>query len=151
MFELREELRKYFEEYIREAKEKSKKRKKKKDEPPPPLLPEEIYLKKLNDMDWLCTLAYLVDIFSFLNELNLKTQGKEMNVFVFWNRIEGFKKKLVHWKIEVEANNFESFSATNDLLSENESSLEYIQPIVYNHLQELISHFQTLENFTYGS
>lgn len=145
LFALRKELCIYFEEYIRENKEKVTTRKSKKGEKyvEPPPLPEEIFLAKLNEVNWLSTLAYLVDIFSFLNELNLKSQGREMNVFVFWNRIEGFKKKLVNWKNEVEAfkSNFESFSSTNDLLSENESFLEYIQPIVCNHLQELISHF----------
>lgn len=92
LFELRKEICTYFEQYIREYKEKMSKRKKKKDEPTPKLSEEE-YLEKLNEVNWLSTLTYLVDIFSYLNELNLKSQGKEMNVFVFWNRIEGFKKK----------------------------------------------------------
>lgn len=141
LLELRKEICKYFEQYSREYKEKMSKRKKKNDAPPPKLHEEE-YLEKLIDVNWLSTLTYLVDVFSYLNELNLKSQGREMNVFVFWNRIEGFKKKLVNWKSEVKANNFESFSSTNDLLLENKSCLKYIQPIVCDHLEELISHFE---------
>lgn len=57
------------------------------------------------------------------------------------NEIEALKKKLVNWKGEVEAENFESFSLTNTFFAENSSSVNYTQPIAYNHLRELMSHF----------
>jgi len=37
-------------------------------------------------------LAYLSDIFSYINRLNLKLQGPD--TLIAWNKIESFKKKL---------------------------------------------------------
>lgn len=144
MFELRKELCVYFENYIKEKKEdgEKKKRKAKKDkaEPPTPL-PEEIFLAKLNDEKWMSTLAYMVDIFGFLNSLNVQTQGKNMNCFIQWNKIKPLQKKLAVWKYEVTKNDFTSFSSTKGLIAENASISEYIQPIAKAYLQELINHF----------
>lgn len=79
----------YFGDYVREHNEKSRKRKSKKNNGNhEPLLPEEIFFAKMNDHNWMSTLAYLVDIFTHLNVVNLQTQGREMNVFIFWNKIE---------------------------------------------------------------
>ena len=38
--------------------------------------------------------AYFIDIFSYINELNLKLQGPHTTIFNAWNKIESFKKKL---------------------------------------------------------
>jgi len=37
-------------------------------------------------------LAYLIDIFSYINELNLKLQSPDTTIFNAWNKIESFKK-----------------------------------------------------------
>lgn len=87
------------------------------------------------------TLAYMVDIFGFLNSLNVQTQGKNMNCFTQWNKIEAFQRKLAAWKVEVTKNDFTSFSSTNGLIAENASISNYIQPIAKAHLQELINLF----------
>jgi hypothetical protein len=36
-------------------------------------------------------LAYLSDIFSYINELNLKLHGPDTTIFIAWNKIESFK------------------------------------------------------------
>ena len=41
---------------------------------------------------WVAMLAYLSDIFSYINRLNLKLQGPD--TLIAWNKIESFKKKL---------------------------------------------------------
>jgi len=46
------------------------------------------------DKKWVARLAYLSDIFSYINELNLKLQGPDTTIFNAWNKIESFKKKL---------------------------------------------------------
>lgn len=148
LFELRKEMCAYFEKYINEEKEKENQKKKRNtkkkpanpEEPPKPL-PEEIFLEKLNDEEWMSTLAYLVDIFDFLNSLNIQTQGKNMNCFVQWNKIDAFKKKLAMWSDEMTKKKFTSFLSTNGLIAENPSISEYIQPIAKAHLQELINQF----------
>lgn len=42
---------------------------------------------------WLAKLAYLSDIFSILNELNLSMQGPHTNLFISYNKIDAFLKK----------------------------------------------------------
>ena len=45
---------------------------------------------------WLCTFAYLADIFNKLNELNLSLQGRNSNILFSHDKIEAFKKKIKH-------------------------------------------------------
>ena len=40
-----------------------------------------------NDKEWLERLAYLADIFEHQNSLNLKVQGKEMNIIAFHDNL----------------------------------------------------------------
>ena len=43
-------------------------------------------------------LAYLLDIFDQLNQLNLSMQGRSSSLFLVADKIEGFKKKIDLWK-----------------------------------------------------
>ena len=49
----------------------------------------------LTDVMWIAKLAYLADIFSHLNDLNISLQGNHTNIFTLRNKIDAFKKKLV--------------------------------------------------------
>lgn len=95
LFELRQELIVYFEKCVEEFKQKSQKSKRSKSEDEKKIVipPEKIFLNKLKDNNWLSTLAYMVDVFGRLNELNVQTQGRNMDCFVLWNKLEAFKKK----------------------------------------------------------
>jgi hypothetical protein len=53
------------------------------------------YTMLLSDESWVAKLAYLKDIFSHLNELNRKMQGKDETTFSTMDKIEGFKGKAV--------------------------------------------------------
>jgi hypothetical protein len=48
----------------------------------------------LSDESWVAKLAYLLDIFCHLNELNRKMQGKDETIFSTTDKIEGFRGKL---------------------------------------------------------
>jgi len=50
------------------------------------------------DETWLCKLAYLADIFSLINKLNLSLQGLDSNILRSQDKIAAFKKKLGLWK-----------------------------------------------------
>ena len=51
-------------------------------------------------------LAYLSDVFSYINELNLKFQGPDTTIFNASNKIGSFKKKLKLWlNMTAEGNN----------------------------------------------
>jgi len=63
-------------------------------------------------------LAYLSDIFSYINELNLKLQGPVTTIFNAWNKSESFKKKLRLWfNVIAEVNN-EIFQSNSDYIIE---------------------------------
>ena len=44
------------------------------------------------DKKWVARLAYLSDIFSYINELKLKLQVPDTTIFNAWNKIESFKR-----------------------------------------------------------
>jgi len=44
------------------------------------------------DTKWVARLAYLIDIFSYINELNLKLKGPDTTILSAWNKIESFKR-----------------------------------------------------------
>lgn len=147
VYELKAEMLTHFERYmvpILEKRLKQKLPRQKQKKPPKPVvkLSEEFFIEYLKDDQWVANLAYLADVFDRFNELNLQTQGRHANCFDFHNKIEAFQKKLGMWKQEAEKNEFSFFPFTDNLLSHNESLVEHIQPIIVNHLEQLVDHFR---------
>ena len=62
-----------------------------------------------SDEEWLAKLAYLCDIFSLLNELNLALQGKMTTVFKLADKVAAFKAKLQLWERRVGRGIFDMF------------------------------------------
>jgi hypothetical protein len=96
------------------------------------LLDKQFHLSdRLNDCSWLVKLAYLSDIFSHLNNLNISLQGEKVTVFLVEDKIEAMIKKLELWrqrilngKYEETFPNFSNFlRSTEEELSENDKSL----------------------------
>ena len=54
-------------------------------------------------------LAYMVDIFNKLNNLNLKLQGKHTNLVTHQDSISGFRMELDHYKDKITENNYKDF------------------------------------------
>ncbi|XP_068246891.1 protein FAM200C-like [Palaemon carinicauda] len=52
-----------------------------------------------NDPSLVQMLAYLADVFSALNELNLSLQGRGLNIFPASEKFAAFKEKLVLWML----------------------------------------------------
>ena len=52
------------------------------------------FQKLLSDDEWVAKVAYLADVFSLLNELNISLQGQLKNVFTVQGKIDAFEKKL---------------------------------------------------------
>jgi uncharacterized protein YlzI (FlbEa/FlbD family) len=67
-----------------------------------------ILREKLNDFSWLCKIAYLADLFTHLNVLNLKLQGPDTNIFVVEDKIEAMIEKLKLWVNRVERKSYTS-------------------------------------------
>uniref|UniRef100_A0AAV2LBI9 Serine-threonine/tyrosine-protein kinase catalytic domain-containing protein n=1 Tax=Knipowitschia caucasica TaxID=637954 RepID=A0AAV2LBI9_KNICA len=90
------------------------------------------------DFEWLCKLAYLADIFGYLNGLNLSLQGKTVTVFQVQNKIDATIKKFEMWDRRVGQNNFESLDSLSDLLGSEESEIpRSVASAVSAHLQAL--------------
>lgn len=53
---------------------------------------------------WVTKLAYLTDIFGILNELSLKLQGKNNDIFQEFECIQGFQKTLLLWQARLKSN-----------------------------------------------
>ena len=50
--------------------------------------------ERFYDFSWLAMVAYLADIFTYLNELNLSLQGAAVNRFKVEDKIEAIIKKI---------------------------------------------------------
>lgn len=53
---------------------------------------------------WVMELAYLTDIFGILNELSLKLQGQNNDIFQYVERIQEFQKTLLLWQARLKSN-----------------------------------------------
>ncbi|XP_045470679.1 zinc finger BED domain-containing protein 5-like [Harmonia axyridis] len=93
----------------------------------------EIFLvdKKINDLLKLCdaacqmNLAYLVDIFTHLNKLNMQLQGSGngelenvANIYIFEDKLLGFICKLQMWMRKIEDNNYSAFATLKALVED---------------------------------
>ena len=63
-------------------------------------------------------LSHLSDIFTYINELNLKFQGPDTTIRVFnaWNKIESLKQNLKLWLNMISEENNEGLSHTQIIL-----------------------------------
>ena len=75
------------------------------------------------DFKWLCKLAYLADIFSYLNGLNLSLQGKTATMFHVHSKIEATIRKLELWDRRVGKNNYESFDNLCDFVTKEKKQI----------------------------
>jgi hypothetical protein len=78
----------------------------------PPTAKDVIFEFKdsFHDVNWLIKVAYLCDIFDFLNNLNLTLQGSNVTVFKVQEKVEAATKKLNLWSRRVEAGNYKAFT-----------------------------------------
>ena len=70
----------------------------------------------LRDENWLCDFAFAVDVFSHLNELNVKLQGKDQFVHVMYKHVTAFKSKLVLFSRQVANASFTHFATLGSIL-----------------------------------
>lgn len=67
------------------------------------------YSNYLCDEFWCPKLAYMADIFEYLNQLNLNMQGENQNLLISTDKMAAFKGKLLIWKRRVKNNNLDIF------------------------------------------
>ena len=69
---------------------------------------------------WLSKLAYLADVFRFLNELNLSLQGATVDIFQVSDKINSTVGKLQLRLGDMEKNNLAAFPLLCEFISEND-------------------------------
>lgn len=71
-------------------------------------------LEKFNEEQFQLSLAYLADIFEFLNNLNIKLQGRNTTILANYDHIQGFIAKLQLWTSRVSSGNMASFTRLDE-------------------------------------
>ena len=93
---------------------------------------------RLHDDEWLTRLAYLGDVFSRLNELNLGLQGLSATIFNLRDKIEAMIKKLELWSGCIIKGDTQVFPSLHDFLCANELKLtDSVKCDIKKHLSEL--------------
>lgn len=89
-------------------------------------------------------LAYLADLFSKVNELNLSLQGANTTIFNLLDKVLSFKRKLQFWIELIEASRFESFENLSDLLESKDSGTKNkVANIIVPHLRAIVTSFES--------
>lgn len=99
---------------------------------------------QFSDEKWLLTLSYLADIFSVLNELNLKLQGREDNIFRHCEQIQAFQKSLELWQLRLKTASYYMFPTMMKRIEENDvpnESVAGLTRLIQSHLDALMGKF----------
>lgn len=103
---------------------------------------------QLTSKDWIKDLAFLVDIMTYLNMLDISLQRHSQVVTQMYDSVRSFLAKLCLWETHLARNNLAHFP-TLKLVSENESDgLNYIPKIkeLKTEFQKRFSDFKLYEN-----
>nr|KAF6353491.1 hypothetical protein mPipKuh1_010453 [Pipistrellus kuhlii] len=103
---------------------------------------------QLRNKDWVKDLAFLVDIMTYVNMLDVALQGHSQMVTQMYHAVRSFLAKLCLWETHLARNNLAHFP-TLRLVSENESDgLNYIPQIkeLKTEFQKRFSDFTLYEN-----
>ena len=110
----------------------------------------QVYLQK-NQQDFMLhfnideqslKLAYLVDIFSQLNRLNLSMQGRENTILDFVDKVNAFIMKLELWSGQISKRKLDQFHTLNALTTEKKTVLDVeTKEVILEHLRVLQKEF----------
>ena len=103
-------------------------------------------LAELLTDDWLLNWSYLADIFSSLNELNLKLQGRHDNVFLNWKNVQAFQKSLKLWLARLRRPDPSHYMRPTVLQHVEEhdvaaTQVKHLSALIQTHLAALIENF----------
>ncbi|XP_060758376.1 zinc finger BED domain-containing protein 5-like [Neoarius graeffei] len=93
------------------------------------------------DANWVARLAYLADVFTKLNELNLSLQGKESHILRMYEKVERFTKKLNLWQRKCEEGDVSHFPLLHAHLATTDVTRASVVKLVEEHLSKLNSDF----------
>ena len=80
---------------------------------------------ELSDKNWLCDFVFAVDIFSYMNELNVKLQGKEQFVHGMYTNVRAFKSKLTLFSRKISNKSFAHFPTLATQVEATQNAKKY--------------------------
>ena len=89
---------------------------------------------------FILSLAYLADVFTHLNELNISMQGSGGNIMTASEKLSAFIHKLPVWKRRVENFNFANFPNLDNIFVDNQENIQLVDQIC-THLGGLMTSF----------
>ncbi|XP_068214456.1 protein FAM200C-like [Palaemon carinicauda] len=95
-----------------------------------------------NDPSFVHMLAYLADVFSALNELNLSLQGRGLNIMTAREKLAAFKEKLVLWIKRVKMGNLVNFPCLEETVTGNSTLPPNFVAKIVEHMQMLCTSFE---------
>ncbi|XP_045397321.1 protein FAM200A [Lemur catta] len=114
------------------------------------LIEKQSHLANIFEDDiWVTKLAYLSDIFGIFNELNLKIQGKNNDIFQYLEHILGFQKTLSLWQARLKSNHpsYYMFPTLLQHIEENIINEDCLKDIKLEILLHLTSLSQTFSYY----
>ncbi|XP_016073584.1 PREDICTED: zinc finger MYM-type protein 6 isoform X1 [Miniopterus natalensis] len=97
--------------------------------------------KHFLDEEWVARLAYLSDIFSLVNELNLSLQGTMTTLFNLYNKMDVFKEKLKTWLKRTQENDYDMFPSFSEFSNLSSLNMRSTASVVFQHLEGLSQMF----------
>jgi hypothetical protein len=98
-------------------------------------------VSELEDPNWLADLAFLVDITSELNALNVKLQGRDQLVTEMYDHVRSFERKLLLWEKQLQDKNFVHFPTCTTIAREYGVQLKANNDLYVSKLGELRQEF----------
>ncbi|XP_031337243.1 zinc finger BED domain-containing protein 5-like [Photinus pyralis] len=94
---------------------------------------------RLSDQEWFFKVAYLADIFSKINEVNLALQAKQVNIFNANDKLLALNRKLQFWTSCIRRRDLDCFPTLHDFLEQvgTEITNKQYEQIV-QHLEGLV-------------
>ncbi|XP_023709794.1 protein FAM200A-like [Cryptotermes secundus] len=103
---------------------------------------KHVLADKFTNSSWVAHLAYLADIFEYVNALNKELQGKNINIISAREKISAFESKLLYWRQKAEQNKIAAFPRLALFLEDCENiTFDDIKDTVIRHLTKLKKRF----------
>ena len=80
------------------------------------------FLELLSNNLWLAKLAYLADVISLLNELNISLQGQLKDVLTVRGKVDAFQKKISLWQTRLAEGDLQMFPNFDEYMRERRMS-----------------------------
>jgi hypothetical protein len=97
----------------------------------------KIIQNSFKNNDFLAKLAYLADILSILNELNISMQGRSNNIFEIFAKVDGLKRRFNFFLDNIDKNDLSMFPYLSVFITANNVNTEVLKISIISHINML--------------